>query len=270
MRCYNCGKNFDYDKYYGICPKCGSFNKKETAEESHQAYHDQYDGGYRHLETKRETEREVQTEGSSKIKRGGGKFFAAGLLVFLLSLLMTVLTPLLTRTLDRQRQRKVLAMEIELPLTEYGMDEEFQYKETILRVKECRVLDNPEVLADLAEGKKLVAVRLIGSSDGEYEPYNRLEEPYLAAGGTYRRPISSYVFKPYSRIFGIDLIESSSLQMNEVMEGWYVFQVEAEDEEGQICFETHEKEYGEGALMHVDAVNVSFESRAEGGVDHEE
>ena len=25
MKCSNCGKNFDYEKYYGICPKCGSF-----------------------------------------------------------------------------------------------------------------------------------------------------------------------------------------------------------------------------------------------------
>ena len=33
MRCYNCNKKFDYEKYYGICPKCGCFNRQETAEE---------------------------------------------------------------------------------------------------------------------------------------------------------------------------------------------------------------------------------------------
>ena len=50
MKCFNCGKKFDYEKYYGICPKCGCFNKTETAKEQHQRYHDAYDGGYRHSE----------------------------------------------------------------------------------------------------------------------------------------------------------------------------------------------------------------------------
>lgn len=40
MRCYNCNKKFDYEKYYGICPKCGCFNRQETAEEQHEAVHD--------------------------------------------------------------------------------------------------------------------------------------------------------------------------------------------------------------------------------------
>ena len=29
MKCLSCGKIFDYDKYYGICPKCGTYNKPE-------------------------------------------------------------------------------------------------------------------------------------------------------------------------------------------------------------------------------------------------
>ena len=42
MRCYNCNKNFDYEKYYGICPKCGCFNRKETMEEQHEALKAEY------------------------------------------------------------------------------------------------------------------------------------------------------------------------------------------------------------------------------------
>ncbi|MEI3524749.1 MAG: hypothetical protein V8Q27_00380 [Eubacteriales bacterium] len=42
MRCYNCNKKFDYEKYYGICPKCGCFNRQETAEEQHEAVHDRF------------------------------------------------------------------------------------------------------------------------------------------------------------------------------------------------------------------------------------
>ena len=28
MKCNNCGKEFEYDKYFGVCPNCGDYNKK--------------------------------------------------------------------------------------------------------------------------------------------------------------------------------------------------------------------------------------------------
>lgn len=28
-KCFQCGKEFDYEKYYGICPKCGAYNEKK-------------------------------------------------------------------------------------------------------------------------------------------------------------------------------------------------------------------------------------------------
>ena len=32
MKCFQCGKRFDYRKNSGICPRCGSFNWKEQGE----------------------------------------------------------------------------------------------------------------------------------------------------------------------------------------------------------------------------------------------
>ena len=34
MKCLSCGKQFDYGKYYGICPKCGTYNKPATTQTS--------------------------------------------------------------------------------------------------------------------------------------------------------------------------------------------------------------------------------------------
>ncbi len=42
-KCVNCGKNFDYEKYYGICPKCGTYNREESPQEEHRALHERYD-----------------------------------------------------------------------------------------------------------------------------------------------------------------------------------------------------------------------------------
>ncbi|MGN0506087.1 MAG: hypothetical protein ACI4FZ_05960 [Lachnospiraceae bacterium] len=51
IKCTKCGKMYDDEKYYGICPKCGRYNKAENqGEQEHQALHDKYDGGYEHTE----------------------------------------------------------------------------------------------------------------------------------------------------------------------------------------------------------------------------
>ena len=34
---------FDNDKYYGICPKCGAFNKLHLGVDEHERYHQMYD-----------------------------------------------------------------------------------------------------------------------------------------------------------------------------------------------------------------------------------
>ena len=50
VTCSKCQKIYDYEKYYGICPKCARYNDEKTAAQEHQEYHDRYDGGYNHSE----------------------------------------------------------------------------------------------------------------------------------------------------------------------------------------------------------------------------
>ena len=50
ITCKNCHKKFDNEKYYGICPKCGAFNRLHVSEEEHMNYHNMYDGGDTHSE----------------------------------------------------------------------------------------------------------------------------------------------------------------------------------------------------------------------------
>lgn len=47
-KCFSCGKSFDYEKYYGICPKCGAYNRENTAREEHQELHEKYDTTEQH------------------------------------------------------------------------------------------------------------------------------------------------------------------------------------------------------------------------------
>ena len=51
IKCVKCGKMYDEEKYYGICPKCGRYNREESAgEKEHQEMHKKYDDGYSHTE----------------------------------------------------------------------------------------------------------------------------------------------------------------------------------------------------------------------------
>ncbi|MCC8149990.1 MAG: endonuclease Q family protein [Lachnospiraceae bacterium] len=63
--CGKCGKRYDYEKYNGICPKCGRYNRRDSAvlerelherydadpahsEESHKQVHKKNYDSYRH------------------------------------------------------------------------------------------------------------------------------------------------------------------------------------------------------------------------------
>lgn len=51
IKCVKCGKTYDEEKYFGICPKCGRYNREENAsEKEHQELHNMYDDGYSHTE----------------------------------------------------------------------------------------------------------------------------------------------------------------------------------------------------------------------------
>lgn len=36
MKCSNCGRIFSYEKFYGICPKCGMYNRRQEDMEGDQ------------------------------------------------------------------------------------------------------------------------------------------------------------------------------------------------------------------------------------------
>lgn len=271
MRCYNCNKSFDYEKYYGICPKCGCYNKKVSAEEEHQQYHDTYDGGYQHTESytdagnHRGTPEYVQETAQERaVRKKGGGLLAASILFMLISLIACMILPLIgtNRTPDQ-----TMADDGSLAITEYAVGQSFTLQKVTLKVTEYRQLSASGALADMEPGKKLIAVRVEGISDGEYEDYNRLTEPYLDVNGHFFRPVSSYDFEPYARLYGLmPLLGTSDLMLEAACDGWYVFVAEEDAAAVQICFEDcifdgWEKE----ELTGVAAVILELSAVTEGG-----
>lgn len=52
VTCISCHKKFDNDKYYGICPKCGAFNKLHLGVDEHERYHQMYDDDKMHIQSR--------------------------------------------------------------------------------------------------------------------------------------------------------------------------------------------------------------------------
>ena len=65
MKCLSCGKQFDCEKYYGICPKCGTYNKPATTQTSEeQVTFDSYQTADANMQT--QTTQEQTTYGSAQ------------------------------------------------------------------------------------------------------------------------------------------------------------------------------------------------------------
>lgn len=223
MRCYNCKKNFDYEKYYGICPKCGCYNKRETQEEQHQKYHDEYDKGYTHGEVLNPVE-ETEKSAFRKVFGGANGFL---LISFLIALLVFVGGTVASLGYEKVQESRVQkrAMEQEAVRMGHEMGEEFSLGSIRLRVEEAKVLATDEEL-DFPKGKQLVALRLSCRGGGEWEDGNILSEMFIFCGDSFYRQIDDFTYEPYGNVYQCPALDSYALCREEEAEGWVAFLTE--------------------------------------------
>lgn len=263
MRCYNCHKNFDYDKYYGICPKCGCFNRRETQAEQHENLHERFGDESVHREEKRAV---VHAE-KRKQKSGSSGFFIISVLVFILGIAVLVsgaAVMLGSRAASPSESDNTLRLEA------HEAGESFAFQQETLQVLEAKVLADRETLPGLEEGMKLVAVHVAGQSDGEYEDYNRVRDPYLETDGAYRYALSAHEFEPYGQMLGArPALDGWALAEADSCDGWYGFVVEEEIQQVRIWFDEYDwSDWDGGNLLAAHYVDLQLEEPgtvAEGG-----
>lgn len=271
MKCFNCGKNFDYEKCYGICPKCGSFNKEETAQEQHQRYHNEYDNGYQHsghiytgstyMEAK---------EIKEKNGRGSTIFLIISIVIFITSTFgFTTFGFLYSRG-----QRKRLLNEVAKSHTAqqvHVIGEAFAIQGMTLTVEEAWVVDEgQETNPHLPEGKKLVAVTLQGQSDGEWADKNYLSTAYIKCDGLYFEQMPSYEVEgngDKGTAYDIPLFESVSLCMEKEAEGCLLFWVDEKQMDFTLCLEERvDEDFVFIETIHT--IEIHLEEAYEGGQEH--
>lgn len=202
MKCFSCGKKFNYEKYNGICPKCGCFNKPDIAS------------------------RQTKGEGD----RGCNVFLISSIVCFFLVFLGgTVFRINYGNRLRYEAEQELVEMEV--IYEEHELGERFSYQGFSLMFTETMVLDGEQ----LWPGKKLVAVKLVAESDGQER--SQIILPYMKCKDLYYCPIQEYMLENSMDHYGISLFDEFGLYDKSYEEGWCLFLMDEREREFTLHME---------------------------------
>lgn len=222
-RCVHCGKDFDYEKYYGICPKCGSYNQEKLPEEKHVELHRTYD-----------TMAQGQAAAPAKASAAGTVVFV----LLILGIVGTIVTPFIYfigRTVRLGLEAVALESEAYYQ-SDSNLWEDYWENEITPDYEEEHVLQNPPILsgtvempcllgeggqvavtvhgvrvmapagriAGFPEGEKLIAISVSSQMDEEYAyHYGVIDTVYVGYGeGIYKENMYEYELADYAEELG--------------------------------------------------------------------
>lgn len=218
MKCLSCGKIFDYDKYYGICPKCGTYNKpnaqadagtqadlwfngenpyKDVQEQQPEAAEPVRTGTYDYAEpTKQVPDREKK---AAKIRKM--LILLIGILI-LLSIIFSVVKNIVVGYFGSSESWSNVHVDVEEatmvdaePGEEVLVEEEYGRS---LKVFGVELLAEADTVGGLPTGQRLIAVHVESNevADLDYDTYSSspVGDFFLYYDGTYRSCVPPYKF----------------------------------------------------------------------------
>ena len=243
MKCKNCGKIFDDEKYYGICPKCGTFQKQEKPQQAEETEKVSFGASgtdqsiYTYVE-------DGTAEPKAKPEKNPGthKRSVAYVVICVILLLLSGILTGLSQTVQEKQLEKEAKLS-DLPLKEVPAGEPAQIGTCTVTVLDAHVLEQADVRPEFPEGQMCVAVRLHVENTEEYPSYETaLEVPYLVytdADGNeiFKEALSSYDFSSYEVYYGLHLLESYDFGYESDAEGDVVFFTEPGATDVRLCLE---------------------------------
>lgn len=232
MRCRRCKTVFDYDSYYGICPKCAYFNRPEGQEEVDLFEDDdrfaQEDYHFPEMEADNGTYpgqgREGKTARKKRPKRSNGR---QGLIWKLMLILIAVfiVSGIVSGLLYGGAEEDSEAVEVTEAAEDTDERTVFTQGESILLpdgkevwFTEVRTVAVSEDAGYLPEGKKLVrAEAVVHDREEEGETYLYYDGPCLKNDALYCYPVSGFEGE-----WQEDGAETQAVPIPEVMEDYFV------------------------------------------------
>lgn len=239
-KCFSCGKSFDYEKYYGICPKCGAYNRENTAGEEHRELHERYDttephaahydeghdsGYYGSFGTAGMSSANGRAASERKASPAGTVIFVLLLIGILLSMAMPFLYTF-GRTMglgadiayefgdsdlyesdadDVDEDGEPSAQREQtaqiLPAAAGETVSLGRNGEMTVTVTGARVIVPAGQVSDFPEGENLVGIAVSYANDyQDYYSYYALDTPYVGYNGKYKMAVDSYDVEDYRNI----------------------------------------------------------------------
>ncbi len=297
MKCSKCGKNFDYEKYYGICPKCGTYNREDRQEENlflrdgRDPFADM-SGGRQEDSRRQEQSYNMLGQGQrpDPFREAAGEYTGEprpskvyqpkdegdrpdtkkkkkGCLFFIICLLFCLLciAAVIGAEMYYGMKREEMAALEELEIVSAGMGEEFTVDSHVLAVTGAQVLEEADMRPEFPQGEKCIAVSFTARTSDDFSDY--LEVPYLAyeTGGrrVYKEALYSDDFQVYAGYYGISLMDSYGWSYEENAEGAFVFFVEEDAQNLRVCVEERAGRYEEESLERVYEIPLSLTESGE-------
>ena len=207
MKCLSCGKNFDYEKYYGICPKCGTYNKAASEADTTQTFQEEFTSTQEAETTQEESVPTQEPEPTffsqtkeEKQKRVRKNLILGIAILVALSIILTIVQGIVTGYLGssdyREKKRKDIE-EVAIEKSDLGeaYTIENEYGRT-LTVAKAEVLAEADTIGGFPAGQRLIAVRIESNKvdDISYDTYAHapVKDFYISYDGTYRSTVPNY------------------------------------------------------------------------------
>ncbi len=207
MKCLSCGKNFDYEKYYGICPKCGTYNKAASETDSTRTFQEEFtstqeaEPAQEEFVPTQEPEATFFSQTKEEKQKRVRKNLILGIAILVaLSIILTIVQGIVTGYLGssdyREKKRKDIE-EVAIEKSDLGeaYTIENEYGRT-LTVAKAEVLAEADTIGGFPAGQRLIAVRIESNKvdDISYDTYAHapVKDFYISYDGTYRSTVPNY------------------------------------------------------------------------------
>lgn len=252
MKCNNCGKEFDYDKFFGVCPSCGDYNKRQ---DSGVAFQTAEESGFDYEKNSKNLDIEYDEPDDEPEPRELKRLYRTRMACVIMGLIFGITVAncvVQNKVLDKKIEKSTTESLEEVIDTEIvSMNEPFSiYEEdgVDMEVLEAEVVCQAGEYEKFEPDDKLVAVRIsIPGAEG-IDFSNRLEEDvlgdiylYMPEKKTCREEVDEYSLKGYRTAMDDGRYMPSGFRYDitygEAVQGWLYFTAPADAKEYHLLVE---------------------------------
>ena len=252
VQCSNCRKKFDYDNFYGLCPKCGAYNAKpagEVHEDLHRFYGETGGAVRPHLDTYRREELLSAAEKTSykdTYSKGQKEIGSVILLVLTLVTAGVVLLCLLGAFSFIQK-RKAIPDTAGVEVVGASGGDQLVYGDYMYNVGDAVIVADALQDKRLPKGTKLAAIYLMMVYTGEHDEYENRFMPYVYDGKKYVEAAEQFELSEIAREYGLpgENLDSYDVYVasQRAYEGYVLYLIDQECEEIVLNLECREQTF---------------------------